>query len=267
MIPKDSTPIKNKILIDILAKGLLSKDEMRIIFYIIRWSWGFDGEVRRQDWTKELNKRKIADDIGMKESQLNRIINKMIEENKIIMKDKCYQFNEHYEKWKNLTKSKVFDEEELNKKLSKTSQIVKKNLTKSQVKLNKLLSLGIPNNTGDSIKNKDFKGGEHLSKENKDNKENKRIILSQIKNLLTLFPEILKDEIQVYWDNAAQKNKTGIITEGRKLTLLTELYNLMKRTNDNNLFEHALETANRYGKAHIGYVGAIIKNKITEVTE
>ena len=268
MIPKDSTPIKNKILIDILARGLLSKDEMRIIFYIIRWSWGFNGIGRRQDWTKELKKRQIADNIGMKESQLNRIINKMIKENKIIIKDKRYQFNEHYEKWKNLTNCKVFNKRKLNKKLSKTSQIVKQNLTKSKVKLTKKLSLGTPNNTGDSIKNKDLKGGEHLSKDNKETlKDNKRIISSQIKNLLGLFPEIIQERIQVYWDNAAQKNKTGVITEGRKLTLLNELYNLMKRTNNNSLFEYALETANRYGVANIGYLGAVIKNKITEVIE
>lgn len=173
MIPKDSTPIKNKILINIIAKGLLSKDELRIIAYIIRWSWGFNGIERRQDWTEELKKRQIADDIGMKESQLNRIINKMIKESKIIIKDKCYQFNEHHEKWKNLTKSKVFNKKKLNKLLSKTSQIVKKNLTKSKVKLNKKLSLGMPNNQGKGIKNKDVRGGEHLSKDNKDNKEKK----------------------------------------------------------------------------------------------
>ena len=41
----------------------------------------------------------------------------------------------------------------------------------------------------------------------------------------------------------------------------------MKRTNDNNLFKYALETANRYGVANIGYVGAVIKNKITEVKD
>ena len=129
-------------------------------------------------------------------------------------------------------------------------------------------SLGSPNNTGDSIKNKDLKRGEHLSKDNKETlKDNKRIISSQIKNLLGLFPEIIQERIQVYWDNAAQKNKTGVITEGRKLTLLNELYNLMKRTNDNSLFEYALETANRYGVANIGYLGAVIKNKITEVIE
>jgi hypothetical protein len=139
MIPNKSTPIKNEILINIFAKGLLNKDETRIIFYIIRWSWGFDGVKRRQDWTKELTKRQIAEDIRMKESQFNRTINKMIIENKIIIKDRCYQFNEHYEKWMNLTKSKVFNSKELNKKLSETSQIVKVDLTKSKDELNKKL--------------------------------------------------------------------------------------------------------------------------------
>ena len=125
MIPDGSTPIKNEILIDIIAKGLLTKDEMRIMAYIIRWSWGFDGEGRRQDWTKNLNKRKIADDIGMYESHLNRTINRMIKENKIIIKSKCYQFNEHYEKWKNLPKSKVFNDKKLTKLVRKTYQKVK----------------------------------------------------------------------------------------------------------------------------------------------
>ena len=125
MIPDGSTPIKNEILIDIIAKGLLTKDEMRIMAYIIRWSWGFDGEGRRQDWTKNLNKRKIADDIGMYESHLNRTINRMIKENKIIIKGKCYQFNEHYEKWKNLPKSKVFNDKKLTKLVRKTYQKVK----------------------------------------------------------------------------------------------------------------------------------------------
>ena len=106
MIPKDSTPIKNKILINILAKGLLSKDEMRIIFYIIRWSWGFNGVGRRQDWTKKLNITQIAKNINMDRRNCNRIILKMIKENKIIMKNNQYQFNEHFDKWVETTHPK-----------------------------------------------------------------------------------------------------------------------------------------------------------------
>ena len=78
MIPKKSTPIKNEVLIDIFAKGKLSQLELRIIFYIIRWSWGFDGVKRRQDWTKELTKRKIADDINIDRGKCCYILNKMI---------------------------------------------------------------------------------------------------------------------------------------------------------------------------------------------
>ena len=140
MIPKKSTPIKNKILINIFAKGLLNKDEMRIIFYVIRWSWGFDGKHRRQDYTKELTKRQIADDIEMQESHINRNINRMIKEKKIIVKDSCYQFNEHYEEWKNLPNSQVFNDKKLTKMVSKTYQNGKVNLPNSQGKLTKMVS-------------------------------------------------------------------------------------------------------------------------------
>jgi len=173
MIPKDSTPIKNKILIDIIAKGLLSKEEMRIIAYVIRWSWGFDNGERRQDWTKKVTKRKIADDIGMLESHLSETINKMILENKIIIKDKCYQFNEHHEEWKNFPKREVLkNDKKLPEKGSITSRKGKKNFPKKEVKLTEKGSLGMPNNQGEGIKNKDVRGGEHMSKETL--KENKR---------------------------------------------------------------------------------------------
>ena len=182
MIPKESTPIKNEILIDIFAKGLLNKDEMRIIFYIIRWSWGFDEEERRQDWTRKLKKRKMANDIEMDESHFNRNINKMIIENKIIIKDSRYQFNEHYERWKNLPNSPFLKVKKLTKKSSKTYQKVQFNIPKSPVKLTKKSSLGMPKNQGEDIKNKDVKGGEHLSKETlkKTKKENKEMLRLQI---------------------------------------------------------------------------------------
>lgn len=171
MIPKDSTPVKHKILTEIFAKRLLTLDEIAIVSYIMRWSWGFDNGERRQDWTNKLTKRKIANDIGMYESHLNRTINKMILGNKIMVKDKCYQFNEHYEEWKNLPKKQVLKNgKKLTKLVSKTYQKGKENLPKKQVKLTKKSSLGMPNNQGKGIKNKDVRGGEHTSKDTtKDN--------------------------------------------------------------------------------------------------
>ena len=185
MIPDGSTPIKNEILIEIIAKGLLNKDEIRVMAYIIRWSWGFDGVERRQDWTKPLQQIKIAQDIGMNKGQLNRILKKMIKEKKILEKDVCYQFNEHYEKWIKVDKLSIDEIDEKVDNLSTESlQIINQKLIKSQPEVDNLSTLGIPNNQGDNIKNKGLKGGEHSFKEtlkenNKETIKEKGIIFSK----------------------------------------------------------------------------------------
>lgn len=198
MIPKDSTPIKNKILIDIIAKGLLSKDEMRIIAYIIRWSWGFNGIGRRQDWTKKLTKRRIADGIDMHESHLNRNINRMIKENIIIVKNGCYQFNEHFEEWKNLPKRQGFFNKNLTKKASNTYQNGKANLPNKQIKLTKKASLAVskPLNDKPLLDRKDnkdtykktLKGNNFLNKKlnKKEIKKNKENITKSKKHFLDI---------------------------------------------------------------------------------
>lgn len=104
-------------------------------------------------------------------------------------------------------------------------------------------------------------------KTNQRRTNDKTVVLSQIENLLKLFPESFKERIEVYWQNAACKNKTRRITNGRKVTLLRELYNSYQRTDNRELFEHALEQANRYRVAHINYVNAIIRDEITKVRE
>ena len=223
--------IANEI-VEYLAKYRLSGQEWQVIWVILRKTWGWHKKKDR------LSLGYIAKMTLMKRPAVSRAINKLVDKG-VIKKDNSYiniyMFNKDFETWKTVIRKDTMVSKKITGVIKKDNKtVIKKDTTTKQ-------------NTKETI--------------------TKEIILSQIKNLLTLFPEILKEEIQVYWDNAAQKNKTGIITEGRKLTLLTELYNLMKRTDDNNLFNYALEAANRYGKAHIGYVGAIIKNKITEVTE
>ncbi|MGC9100876.1 MAG: replication protein [Caldisericum sp.] len=99
MIPDGSTPIKNEILTEIFAKGRLSYNEMRIVSFIIRWSWGFDAGDRRQDWTKELSISEIAREIGMHRVDCSKLINKMIREKKLLKDGNKYQFNEHFEEW------------------------------------------------------------------------------------------------------------------------------------------------------------------------
>lgn len=102
MIPHASTPIKHEILTEIFAKGRLSLSEMRIVLYIIRWSWGFHSkEGRRQDWTKSLTVYKISKDIEMDYTWCCRIIENMINCKKIYKNEnQQYQFNEHSELWK-----------------------------------------------------------------------------------------------------------------------------------------------------------------------
>ena len=95
MIPNESTPIKHEILTDIFAKGLLTYDELRIILFLVRWSWGFHG-----NWTyKEFTISEIAREINMNQGACSRVINKMIRDGKLLRENKKFQFNEHYEEW------------------------------------------------------------------------------------------------------------------------------------------------------------------------
>jgi DNA-binding Lrp family transcriptional regulator len=102
MIPQESTPIKHTILIEIIAQGRLSYDEVRIACFIMRWSWGFEDKAnnRRHDWTKELTISEIAREIKMKQSLCWRTINKMVNDGKLLRDGNKFQFNEHYENWK-----------------------------------------------------------------------------------------------------------------------------------------------------------------------
>ena len=111
MIPKESTPIKHTILIEIIAQGRLTYDEVRVASFIMRWSWGFDEGVRRQDWTKEFMVSEIAKEIKMKRSVCSRTINKMARDGKLLREDNKYQFNEHYENWKTVTKSYAYQKD------------------------------------------------------------------------------------------------------------------------------------------------------------
>jgi len=104
MIPQESTPIKHTILIEIIAQGRLSYDEVRIASFVMRWSWGFDEGERRQDWTKEFTISEIAKEIKMNRCRCSSTINRMIKDGKLLKDGNKFQFNEHYENWKVLQK-------------------------------------------------------------------------------------------------------------------------------------------------------------------
>ncbi len=100
MIPNNSMPINNELLTEVFAKGLLSQREMRIAFFIIRWSWGFDKGEKRQQWTMKMTIRKISEGTLIDEWNCSRTLKKIISENKIFKRDGCYAFNENYNEWK-----------------------------------------------------------------------------------------------------------------------------------------------------------------------
>jgi len=158
MIPDESTPIKNDILIEIFAKGKLRRMEMRIICYIIRWSWGFDGQKenknRRQDWTKPLTETKIAKDINVSREIVCRTIKSMIKRKILLTKKSvnkkshrglCYQFNEHFEDWEKCEQNVTVDNKTSStkgkkKSVNKMSQLKKceQNVTLSVNKMSHL---------------------------------------------------------------------------------------------------------------------------------
>ncbi|MCX6087737.1 MAG: hypothetical protein NTV78_01010 [Caldiserica bacterium] len=92
MIPKESTPIKHTILIEIIAQGRLTYDEVRIACFIMRWSWGFDEGSRRQDWTKEFTISEIAKEINMHRGTCSETINKMVNDGKLFRDGNRFQF-------------------------------------------------------------------------------------------------------------------------------------------------------------------------------
>lgn len=89
-------------------------------------------------------------------------------------------------------------------------------------------------------------------------------ILSQNEVLLSLFSPILREKVLIYLDRVAKKNKSKVLSDGRKNTLLLELTNSKSLCNNDQLFGEALEGAISRDACCIGYINAIIKNKKTQ---
>ena len=88
------------------------------------------------------------------------------------------------------------------------------------------------------------------------------IISAQADGLLKQFTSTLQEKIKVYIERNRLKNKSKVLTEGRKVTLLTELWNTKERCVDDSLFGYAVDMAIQYAAENIGYINAIIKNKM-----
>ena len=85
--------------------------------------------------------------------------------------------------------------------------------------------------------------------------------ISQAGGLLKQFSNALQEKIKVYIDRVKLKNKSKVITEGRQVTLLTELWNSKERCADDTLFTYAVDMAVSYDACCIGYVNKVWANK------
>lgn len=93
------TRIKHTVLMDVFAKGLLTKREMQIAFVVIRESWGWNkGE---SNWTKRpISYRRFAKKTGMSSWHVHETAKKMLIEKKLLSNDYgCLAFNEHIDTW------------------------------------------------------------------------------------------------------------------------------------------------------------------------
>jgi hypothetical protein len=89
-------------------------------------------------------------------------------------------------------------------------------------------------------------------------------ISEQNQILLESFGQNLKEKIKTYLDRVRLKNKSQVITEGRKNTLLTELFNTRERWKNDGNFGYALDQSIGKDACCIGYIDAIMKNKQTQ---
>lgn len=191
MIPNNTTPIKNDILIEIFAKGKLTRMEMRIVSYVMRWSWGFDGKKRRRDWTRSTMEKQIAEDLGVHKVVICRVIKQMIKRKilltKKLTKGLCYQFNEHYKDWKKLT------EKLTNRKLTEKSEKVNRNVNKKLTE--KLIGDAGKQELADNSETLK----ERVKKTIKETKmENSHFNDSEIDGLIQIYKDTYPEHVQVY---------------------------------------------------------------------
>lgn len=173
------TQIPNKVITEIFIKGLLSETEMRIVFYIIRFSWGF-----HKGWTNKCTVQKIAKDTGMSRRLCSTTINRMIRENKLLKNEGRFKFNEDHQDWKEvLTNPDNKCSQNLTESVNKKEQLVLTN--RNSRELNNNGRIATLKNPKESIK-------ERINKEERNIKERKIIFNNEIFKLENIPKEKLE---------------------------------------------------------------------------
>ncbi len=114
------TQIPNKVITEILIKGLLNLTEIKIAFYIIRFSVGF-----HKGWTDKITVARIAKDTGISRPLCSTTINQMIRENKLLRNEGRFKFNDEYNpRAKVLTNPVSNCSESLTESVNKNEQLV-----------------------------------------------------------------------------------------------------------------------------------------------
>lgn len=179
------TRIKHSVIMDIFARGLLSKREMQIALVIIRESWGWD--KGSSNWTKrKLSNIDLSEKTGLAEETISRELKSMIEQKKILVNEQnFYSFNEHSEKWKKLIKHQLSKSKKVDKTSTKSGQNINFQLIKHQLSVDKTSTFdGLVINVT-IIPMKDLRARLKLPKESI--KEIFKEIFKEITNSLSLF--------------------------------------------------------------------------------
>jgi len=150
------TQIPNKVITEIFVKGQLNETEMRITFYIIRWSWGF-----HKDWTNKTTVKKIAEDTGISRRLCSTTINRMIRENKLLRNTGRFKFYDEHQYWKKVSRNPNNKHtQSLTKSVNKKEQLVLTNQSTVQPDSNgKIITLKSPK---ESIKERINKTGRNI---------------------------------------------------------------------------------------------------------
>jgi len=221
-------------LVDKLCRYRLSGQEWQALWVIIRKTWGWHKKMDRISLgqiseSTQIPRRKVF--MLIKQLENKKIIIKAVP-NKGDIRYISYGIQKDYDKWVGVPKKGAVP--------NKGDKVSPKKATRVSPK---------KVHTIDTLKD--------ILKDN-------IVITQQIDNLLTQFSSILQEKIKVYISRVALKNKSKVISDGRKLTLLTELFNAKERCANDDIFGYALDMSINYDACCIGYMNAIIRNKMTE---
>lgn len=239
------TRIHNRILEE-LAKKQLSGYETRIIFALWRKIYGWR---KKEDFISFKQFEKMTE---LPKSEISRTLSRLKKRNLVVENynsgRRIYRFNKHFTTWKELEKSTTSCknlQQELEKSTTSNVEIYNQ---KSPRQL-KTEQQRAPKET--------------LTKET----YTKEMILSQINNLKSQFPQDIQPLVMEYIEIARNQNKTGKIGLNREKRLINELLTewLAVETDDvlddilRDDFKQALRITVENEAPHINYVKKVIK--------